>query len=211
MLLVLFNGCGSVGGLALYDVDHSLSTIKEVRTLPMLRSIGFEWKEIKNQRIHGVNIYRGLPTSGKQSFELVGTVGNRYATHFVDTKVKPNTSYVYTFTTFSIGKESKHGAIVKVKTGMPLEGVSFVKALRVDTSVVKILWTPHQSQSINRYIVQRSTNNTAWEYITELRGQLMAEYIDTFVSRGNTYKYRIIAKSYDGLETKPSVATSITL
>lgn len=210
--LLAFNGCGSgIKGLMIYDTDPTLKTIKQVRALPMQNSVGFEWKKIEDKRIHGVNIYRGNPTKGSQSFKRIGSAGDRYATHFVDTHVKPDRTYLYTFTTFSLGKESKHGAVLKVKTRPALNGVSFVKAYNVAPGVVKLLWAPHANQSINRYVIERSVNAGEWKYMTQVEGQLMAEYIDTFVHSGNNYRYRIIAKSYDDILTKPSQVTSIAL
>ena len=207
-----FTGCGAgIKGLMLYDTDPTLKTITQVRALPMQSSVGFEWKKIEDSRIHGVNIYRGEPTEGSQSFKRIGSAGNRYATHFVDTHAKPNRTYLYTFTTFSLGKESKHGAVLKVKTRPSLNGVSFVKAYSVAPGVVKILWAPHTNQSINRYVIERSVNTGPWKYMTQIEGQLMAEYIDTFVYAGNNYRYRVIAKSYNDIMTKPSQVTRLAL
>jgi len=206
------NGCsGTINSMMTYDTDPTLKTVREVRSLSTHKSVGFEWKKIKDNRVHGVNIYRGIPAAGAQSFKLIGTIDNRYATHFVDMHVKPNKTYLYTFTTFSLGKESKHGAVLKVQTRPPLNGVSFIKAYTVTANVVKLLWAPHANQSINRYIIERSVNGGPWKYVIQTQGQLSAEYIDTFVHAGNSYKYRIIAKSYDNILTKTSQITSVSL
>jgi len=210
--LLLINGCsGAMKGMMIYDTDPTLKTITEVRSLPTQKSVGFEWKKIEDYRVHGVNIYRGTPTAGAQSFKRIGSVDSRYATHFVDSYVKPNRIYLYTFTTFSLGKESRHGAVLKVQTRPPLNGVSFAKAYVVAPNVVKLLWAPHANQSINRYIIERSVNGGEWKYVIQIQGQLSAEYIDTFVHTGNSYRYRIIGKSYDDILTKPSQITSISL
>ncbi len=215
LALIIFNGCGGgIKGLLIYDTDPTLKTIKQVRALPMMSSVGFEWEKIKDRRVHGINIYRGSPSDrfgGDQGFKRIGSVGNRYATHFVDTHTKPNTKYLYTFTTFSFGKESKHGTILRVKTRPPFASVSFVKAYKVAPGVVKLLWKPHPSERVNAYIIERSVNGGKWKYVSQVEGQLMAEYIDTFVRNGNSYAYRIIAKSYDDIRAKASQATQISL
>jgi fibronectin type 3 domain-containing protein len=77
--------------------------------------------------------------------------------------------------------------------------------------VVKLLWRPHSSERVNAYIIERSVNGSAWKYVSQVEGQLMAEYIDTFVRAGNSYRYRIIAKSYDGIKSKASQVTRISL
>lgn len=209
LALIIFNGCGAVKGLMIYDTDPTLKSITQVRVLPMMSSVGFEWEKITDRRIHGINIYRKVPSD--QEFKRIGSIGNRYATHFVDTHVKPNTKYLYTFTTFALGKESKRSAILRVKTRPPFTAVSFVKAYKEAPGVVKLLWRPHPSERVNAYIIERSVNGGEWKYVSQVEGQLMAEYIDTFVRTGNTFAYRIIAKSYDNIKAKASQATQISL
>ena len=212
LALIIFNGCGGVKGLMIYDTDPTLKSITQVRALPMMSSVGFEWEKIQDRRIHGINIYRKAPADqGDQEFKRIGSIGNRYATHFVDTHVKPNTKYLYTFTTFALGKESKRSTVLRVKTRPTFAAVSFVKAYKEAPGVVKLLWRPHPSQRVNTYIIERSVNDGAWKYVSQVEGQLMAEYIDTFVRNGNTYAYRIIAKSYDNIRAKASKATQIAL
>ena len=209
--LITFNGCGAVKGLMTYGIDPSLDTITQVHALPRMNSVGFEWQKIEDHQIHGVNIYRGDASQDTKSFKRIGTVGNRYATHFVDTHVKPDRTYRYTFSTFAFGKESRRSEPIEVTTLPAFSSVTFVKAYRVAPSVVKLLWKPHANPSINTYIVERSVNGAEWQYVSQVQGQLMAEYIDTFVRSGDTYRYRIIAQSYDKIRAYPSQPTQIKL
>lgn len=209
--LLAFNGCGGVKGLMTYGTDPSLKTVTQIHALPRMNSVGFEWKKIENHSIHGVNIYRGHASQSTQSFKRIGTVGNRYATHFVDTHVKADSTYRYTFSTFAFGKESRRSAPIEVRTLPAFSAVSFVKAYKVAPSVVKLLWKPHANSSINAYIVERSVDGSEWKFVSQVQGQLMAEYIDTFVRGGHTYSYRVIAQSYDKIRAYPSSATKITL
>ena len=209
--LILFNGCGAVKGLMTYGTDPSLDSIEQVHALPRMNSVGFEWKKIDDHRIHGVNIYRSDASQEIQSYKRIGTVGNRYATHFVDTHVNADSTYRYTFSTFAFGKESRRSEPIEVRTRPAFSAVSFVKAYRVAPSVVKLLWKPHANASINTYIVERSVDGSKWTFVSQVQGQLMAEYIDTFVRSGHTYSYRIIAQSYDKIRAYPSQPTKITL
>ncbi len=208
-VLITFNGCGAIKGLMVYDTDPTLTNIRHIKALPTMNSVGFEWEKITQKHIHGINIYRASPE--ESSVKLIGTLGNRYATHFVDTHVKPNTPYLYTFTTFSLGRESKQSKLLRVKTRTTFDAVSFVKAYKEAAGAVKLLWKPHPNERINAYIIKRSVNGGAWKYVSQVEGHLMVEYIDTFVRRGNQYSYRIIAKSYDGIEAKASQVTHISL
>ncbi len=209
--LITFNGCGAVKGLMTYGTDPSLETIKQVHALPRMNSVGFEWKKIDDRRIHGINIYRSDASKEREGFQRIGTVGNPYATHFVDTHVNADSTYRYSFRTFAFGKESRHSEPIEVRTLPPFSAVSFVKAYRVAPSVVKLLWKPHANISINSYIVERSVDGSEWKFISQVQGQLMVEYIDTFVRSGHTYSYRIIAQSYDKIRAYPSEITKITL
>lgn len=209
--LLTFNGCGGIKGLMTYDTDPSLKPITQVHALPTMNSVGFEWEKIEDHRIHGVNIYRGKPSQDKENFKRIGTVGNRYATHFVDTHVNADSTYRYAFSTFSFGKESRRSEPIEVRTLAAFSAVSFVKAYKVAPSVVKLLWKPHANPSIDSYIVERSVNGGEWKFVSQVQGQLMAEYIDTFVRGGRTYSYRIIAQSYDRIRAYPSQPTQLTL
>ena len=206
-----FNGCGAIKGLMTYRTDSSLQGIGQVHTLATMNSVGFEWEKIQNKKINGINIYRGNASGDTQSFKRIGTVGNRYATHFVDTHVKANTSYSYTFTTFALGSESSRSETLYVKTLAAFPAVSFVKAYKVAPSIVKLLWKPHSNPSVNAYIVQRSVSGGEWKFVSQVQGRLMAEYIDTFVRQGKSYRYRIIAQSFDKIQAKPSQLTQLTL
>lgn len=206
-----FNSCGGIKGLMTYSTDPSLQGIGEVHTLATMNSVGFEWEKIQNRKIHGINVYRGNARGDKQSFKRIGTVGNRYATHFVDTHVKASTGYSYTFTTFALGKESKRSKILHVKTKPAFSAVSFLKAYKVAPAVVKLLWKPHRNVSVNAYIVQRSVDGDEWKFVSYVEGRLMAEYIDTFVRTGKSYRYRIIAQSFDKIQARPSKHTQLTL
>jgi fibronectin type 3 domain-containing protein len=209
--LIAFNGCGAVKGLMTYGTDPSLNTVEKVHALPRMNSVGFEWKKIDDHRIHGVNIYRSDASQERKSFQRIGTVGNPYATHFVDTHVQADSTYRYRFSTFAFGKESRPSETIEVRTLPPFSAVSFVKAYRVAPSVVKLLWKPHADPSIDTYIIERSVDGSEWKFVSQVQGQLMAEYIDTFVRSGHTYSYRIIAQSYDKIRAYPSEATKITL
>jgi len=197
-----------------YGKDPTLPSLGTVRMLPMMSSVGFEWNTIKDQRIHGINVYRkslDAKVSEEREFKRIGSIGNRYATHFVDTHVKPDRQYVYRFNTFSFGKESTPGTTVEVHTKPTFAPVSFLQAYKVGPTAIKLLWRPHASEKISSYIIERSVNGGEWRFMAQVEGLLMAEYIDTLIRRGNTYAYRIIAKSYEGIKAKPSQVTRISL
>ena len=86
-----------------------------------------------------------------------------------------------------------------------MEGVSFIQAISNLPRQIKIVWRPHSSERIESYEIQRKTPATSkWEEIETLDGRLQAEYIDLNLEDNVVYHYRVIGKTFDGLETMPS-------
>ncbi|UFH58659.1 fibronectin type III domain-containing protein [Sulfurovum mangrovi] len=206
--LVGFNGCGGVvQSMTVYEIDPSLARLQNLKALPQRNAIGFEWARITDRKVRGINVYRS--SGGEETH--IATISNAYATHFVDTQVKPGRSYRYTFKTLRFGKEAALGSRIKVRALAPLPSVPFLKAYKVGAGTVKLLWAPHSNESIDAYIIERSVNGGEWRYIAQVKGRIMVEYIDTFVRPERNYRYRIIAKSYDDTTSRPSQPTHIRL
>lgn len=209
--LLLLNNCGGIKGLMIYDVDDRLPDIGNVHALSARNSVGFEWSKITDKHVDGVNIYRGALSETSERYKRIGSVENPYATHFVDTQVKPNSHYGYTFTTFSLGKESHASRVVEVHTLSTFKAVSFIEAYKVAPKVAKILWKPHANPSINSYILERTSNGRNWEFVATIQGNLMVEYIDSYLKEGHSYAYRVIAQSFDRIKSIPSRMASVNM
>ena len=212
---VLFEGCsdavGNLTSMTAIKTDPSMPTIRKVKTVVDKTSIGFEWQPIKDKRVEGIDIYRGIPSSGTQKMTKIATVGNRYATHYVDTTVRPGQTYLYTFKTFGVLFGSAPGVVVKVKSAPPLPAVDFAKAYLADSGVVKLLWVPHSYPGIVDYVVERRLGGGAWKYLDTVKGRLNPEYIDMSPAKGHRYGYRIVARTADGVRALPSRALSINV
>ncbi len=212
MTAVLISGCAEVESITAVKTDPSMPMIKGVKHITDKTSVGFEWPEIQDKRVEGIDIYRAVQGSGsEQKYRKIATIGNRYVTHFVDTDIKPNTNYLYTFRTYGVLYGSAPGEIVKIKTEGPFGPVSFFKAFMVDKGVVKLLWTPHPDLRIHDYILERKVAGREWKYLANIKGRLSPEYVDMSPAKGRTYSYRIIARSADGFRSKPSTPATITV
>ena len=212
IVTALNSGCAEIESITAVKTDPSMPMIKGIKHITDKTSIGFEWPEIKDNRVEGIMVYRAIERSGKeQKFTKIATLGNRYITHFVDTDIKPNTNYLYTFKTFGVLYGSSPGEIVKVKTEDAFPPVSFFQTFLVDSGVVKLLWTPHPDIRIHDYIIERKVVGKNWKYLANVKGRLSPEYIDMSGAKGITYSYRIIARSADGFKSKPSKASTITI
>lgn len=208
-LIILCSGCSTEGILAI-GTDKTLPKITKVKHIVSKSSVGFEWQAIKDSRVKGIKVYRAIPQHTKdQRYTKIATIDDRYATHFVDRNIKPNQTYLYTFTTYSLIKESLPGRVIKVQTGEAFEPVSFIKTYSRDKGVIKILWNPHPSAEVSEYIIERKIAGGKWKYLALVRGRLMPEYIDKSAAIGYTYSYRVVARNSNGVRALPSEASVI--
>ena len=70
-------------------VDASLPRIEGIRTLAGATEVGFEWTPIYSEQIEGYYLYRMEGNSMKK----IATIKDKYVSHYVDTKLKPNSNY----------------------------------------------------------------------------------------------------------------------
>jgi len=211
MLSIALSGCATQGMLAVGN-DATLPKITQVKHIVTKSSVGFEWPAIRDSRVIGIKVYRAIPQNTRdQKYTKIASIDDRYATHFVDRNIAPNQTYLYTFTTYSLLKESLPGIVIKVHTPEAFEPVSFIKTYISDKGVVKILWNPHPSPEISEYIIERKIAGGEWKYLALVKGRLMPEYIDKSAAIGYHYSYRVIARSSSGVKALPSVASEITV
>ena len=190
-----------LSSLEAFFTDISLPKVTGVKSVADRNSIGLEWKPLfRYTNIQGVNIYRAKAVPGaKQVYTKIATISNRFATHYVDTNIEPNTNYFYTFTTYSGLNESLYGDVVPVKSAKPYKQVRLVSAEVVGDNTVKILWVPSSEPTIYEYVIERKKDGGKWHYLKSIKGRLYPEYIDLTVVKGHSYSYRVFARDAMGM------------
>ncbi|WP_294875390.1 MULTISPECIES: hypothetical protein [unclassified Sulfurospirillum] len=192
-------------------VDASLPRVESIRTLPGSTEVGFEWTPIYSAQIEGYYLYRQSGNSMKK----IATIKDRYISHYVDTELKPNTSYAYQMSTYSPDKhESGLSMVANVTTLAPVaksatlgsvEPVSFITAISELPARIKIIWRPHAMANVEYYIIERNEyKSTSWDEVGKVKGRLNAEYIDQDIKDNYVYRYRVKVKTNDGVLSKPS-------
>jgi len=197
--------------LLAFFTDITLPKVVGVKKIVDKSSVGFEWKSLERYpNVTGINIYRAKARPGvKQIYTKIGSIANRFATHFVDTNIEANTKYFYTFTTYSGLNESLYGEIVPVRTMPPYKKVKVASIENVFKDTVKILWIPSPEPQIYKYKIFRKKDNYRWAYIDTVKGRLYPEYIDTTAFRGHSYAYRVVA--YDANEMPSIISDELTI
>ncbi len=122
-------------------VDNTLPVVELTinGTFIDMNAIAFEWKSIEDERVNGVYIYKQATNDKDSKLSYYKTVNNRFATHFVDTDVKPDTAYTYCFKTFSKDVESKMSKVQVVNSLPVLQSVSWIQSIQNMPSSAKII------------------------------------------------------------------------
>lgn len=212
-LLLILAGCGGVGSLDIYrleniskrEVNPSLPSMgtESLRTIVDVGSVGFEWNRLDD--LDGVEGFAIALKDRNGQLKTVFVVRDPYATHAYVSKLSSQTEYTFYF--FVLGNNntvSSMGEPITIKTSFidPIENVFVTHGLPRE---IKLFWTPHSNPSIRRYIIQRQLENQGrFVNIGVVSPRLMSEFFDTKLEDGKTYRYRIVAESFDGLNSIPS-------
>lgn len=191
--------------------DQSLSPMDAslIKTIPDMTSIAFEWGRHDDSSVVGYNLYRSNLQKDGDKLVKVATINNRFTTHYVDTKLEPNTRYLYAMSAVkSDGKESPLSQSVSSQTLPLFDSVSYLIAISNLPKQIKIMWRPHQSERVREYIIERTDASTSkWKEVGKVKGRLNVEFIDEKLGSNEIYMYRIKAVTFDGIESKPSEIT----
>ncbi|MBN2869774.1 MAG: fibronectin type III domain-containing protein [Campylobacterales bacterium] len=207
LALSLFSGCApQPAPQKQVTIDSTLPVPSLNGYLADITSAAFEWKPVDDPRVSGYYIYRDTPGGEDAKLHRIATVDSRYATHYVDNDLRPNTHYQYRFSTFTgSGSESVGSETMLVATQPMIAPVSFFQSVGNMPRSAKLLWRPHPNAKISGYAIERqNVNDQKWSTIATVTGRLNAEFIDRDLKDGQVYHYRIRALSFDNLSTEPS-------
>ncbi len=209
-LILLVSGCNqnNLTTPKKPKIDETLEIVdsSSIRTIADIKAIGFEWRKVDDPRVVGYHFYRANMQKDGTKLKLIDTVKNRYTTHYVDKNLEPNTRYIYKISAATNGEvESKTTSDYVVSTLPRLEGVSFIQAISNLPRQIKIIWRPHSNERVEQYKIERSSPETSeWKKIATMKGRLQAEYIDLDLNDNVIYNYRVIAQTFDNIDSFPS-------
>ena len=213
-LIVLLSGCTNLNNNLNTPIspkiDESIEMVDTttLKSISDITSIAFEWQKVNDPKVVGYNFYRANMHSDTKNLKLVKSLNNRYATHFVDTGLEPDTKYVYQISSKSAsGTESKTTDAYMTQTLPTIAPISFIQALSDLPNRIKIVWRPVPDKRIEYYKIQKfNLTLNEWINLATVKGRLQAEYIDTNLKNSESAKYRVIAYTFDDIASKPSDA-----
>jgi fibronectin type III domain protein len=171
-----------------------------------MTEVGFEWTPTPTSNVAGYYLYRSNPNENNGKMKVVADIKDRFASHYVDANLAPETTYSYEMRTYNESKQvSNQGIVVSATTKPLMDSVPFVRALTNLPERVKLIWRPHPDLRTASYVIEKADiNKENWRQIAEVKGRLNAEYIDDDVKSGKSYKYRVFVKTTSGTISKPS-------
>jgi fibronectin type 3 domain-containing protein len=212
--LLILSGCTST--------PTPKKEVKVDRTLPVvsltengiivdMNTVAFEWNSIKDPRVEGIYVYKkSAAVEGQNTLTYYDTITSRFKTHYVDSKVAPDTQYSYSFKTYSKDAESVENQPITINTLPVLESVSWIHSITGMPRSAKIIWRPHVNNKVEAYIIERKTfEDEEWEELAKIDGRLNAEYIDSDLNDNYVYMYRVKVLTYDGITSTPSQVVKV--
>ena len=209
LLLILFiAGCGVTPTPKVVKelkTDSTLQTVELTKhgVIVDMNAVAFEWESIKDKRVDGVYIYRYLTDSNQSKKKIYKVINNRYATHYVDSNVMPNSKYIYRFATFNTQAQSLLSEKIIVKSLPVLDSETWLYGVSNMPRSAKIIWRPHPNMRVKSYIIERKRDKV-FTQVAKIDGRLNAEYIDEKLLDKTVYFYRIKVQTFDGIISKSS-------
>lgn len=188
------------------QINTNLPQVSSLKTISDMTQIAFEWERASDESVEGYVLYRNDSLNANE-FKKVATINDRYATHYVDTGLKPASVYQYQMSVYSKQGEGQRSNVYTIATQNLISSVEFSQVLGDLAGRSKVLWKPHNDARVASYIIEKSQDDeNKWKQIAEVKGRLSVEYIDKDVKPGKSYAYRIRVKTYDGVISEPNIA-----
>lgn len=216
-LIVLLSGCNNLNNLNTPvnpKIDETIEIVNDssIKSISDITSIAFEWQKVDDPRVIGYNFYRANLLSDTRNLKLVKSIKNRYATHYVDTNLEPNTKYIYQISSITQdGVESKTTNAYTAQTLPRIATLTFVQAISNLPNRIKIVWRPHEDRRVEYYKIEKfNTTLNDWVTLSTVKGRLQVEYLDTNLDNKESCKYRVTAYTFNDVASLPSEAVVAT-
>jgi len=204
--LLIITGC-AVNNKPAPKSNPKLPQVNSFNAYPDRNSVALKWSTVPHMKGYYIQKFNNKT----KKWEMLKTIKNPYRSIYVDTGLKPSTSYSYRIATFNKNEIPSLAKEITVTTLPTVERVIPLEAKPLQKGMVKIIFRPHPNERVEGYIIQKfNDKSTKWEQIADLKPRFNVEYIDKNLIDGKIYNYRIIAYTFDGLYSKPSETVSVS-
>ncbi len=163
------------------------------------KPVQLAWTANSETDLAGYRVYRAA--SGSSTFAVIGAPST--AAH-ADSNVTPGLAYSYRVTALDkTGNESASSNVVSA--AIPVDAPSGLSAI-VAPGQVELQWTA-PAGSIAGYRVERAVDGST--AFAQIAAPNATSHVDTAVSGGNTYTYRVIAVGTAGHASVPSASVTV--
>jgi hypothetical protein len=176
----------------------------QVTVTPRGDGVLIEWAPVEGAAA-GYNIYR-RGAQERSSGKAIHTSGPQERS-WLDTTARFGQSYIYSVTALaqatpliesSVGSDHEVRYIDRFAPPPPTELVALAEARRV-----RLVWRPAEADDLAGYVVYRRVGESgAFARVTP-QPVVSAEFVDTAVTAGQTYTYRVTAVDQTGNESAP--------
>ena len=202
-LTLFLNACSGAFANKQLQVSEFLPRIEKLDYISDMTSIAFEWESKASHSIKGFYLYRG--GEGEPEMKHIATIDDKYQTHFVDKGLQPNTKYYYTMKSYNdSGYISANGVTIEATTAERVAAMPFVQSIKGLPHKIKLIWRPHPDVRVNAYVIERAKEDGDFSVLAEVKNRLSAEYIDDKLKPNQLFRYRVSAKTFDGVISQPS-------
>ncbi|GAB6074575.1 hypothetical protein [Nautilia lithotrophica] len=204
--LLLITGC-AVNNKPAPKSNPALPKVEKFSAYPDRNAIALKWNPVSSMSGYYIQKFNNKT----HKWEMLVTINNPFQTLYVDTDLKPSTTYTYRIATFNKAKIPSLAKEISQKTLPTIAPVIPLEVRPLQKGMVKIIFRPHPNERVEGYIIQRFNDKSAkWEELANLTPRYNVEYIDKNLEDGKIYKYRIIAYTFDGLKSAPSQTISVS-
>ena len=164
---------GCVSSSAPTQINANLPTIQNLKTISDMTEVGFEWTPTPTSNVAGYYLYRSNPNENNGKMKVVADIKDRFASHYVDANLAPETTYSYEMRTYNENKQiSDAGVVISATTKPLIDSVPFVRALTNLPERVKLIWRPHPDLRVASYLVEKADiSKENWRQIAEIKGR----------------------------------------
>jgi len=198
--LLLITGC-AISSKPAPKSNPKLPRVSKFHAYPDRNAIALKWNAVS-----GVSGYYIQKFDNKEhKWKMLATINDPFQTLYVDKNLKPSTIYSYKIATFDKNKTPSLAVKIEKRTLPTIAPIIPLEIKPLKKGMVKIVFRPHINERVAGYIIQKFNDKDAkWVSLHTLKPRYNVEYIDKDLKDGKIYKYRIIAYTYDGLQSIPS-------